>query len=170
MKWRMIIIGVSCLLSACVNSFQQNYHSYLQEEPQVSLQFLTPGATPMLYKSNDVQADVADAKNKGYIVIGEARFNGELEPDSHVIEQAKAVKATMVIYASRYTDTQTVTRTMYLPNSSTTSTSGQVNNKKGTATYNEVSKTSGTRAVPVATQIRNFEQQAVFLVKKLSAR
>jgi len=157
----LVAVAVTILLAGCVNSFKQNYRPFIDTQTAPNLILLTEGATPLITKSEDVQRDVAAAKANGYIVIGEAAFNGELQSVDNLIEQAKAVKATMVIYSAKYTDTQLDTYTKYVPVDSTTISSGRYGDKS----YQGVSTTSGLVPVPEITQVRNFDQSAVFLVK-----
>lgn len=154
-------IAATLVLAACVNGFKHNYHSVVNTEGNTNLALLTEGASPQVTKSENVTQDVANAKAQGYIVIGEASFNGELQPVDNIVNQAKAVKATLVIYSSRYTDTETVTSTSYVPVDTTTYSTGRYGGKN----YDEVSSTSGLVAVPQVSQVRNFDQHAVFLVK-----
>ncbi|MCD6027293.1 MAG: hypothetical protein K0R08_1812 [Solimicrobium sp.] len=161
MRKLFVIAAITLLLNACVNGFQQNYQAFVNTQAAPGLVLLAEGALPILTKSDDLKQDVSMAKSQGYIVIGEASFNGELESVDNLISQAKAVKATMVIYSSSYTDTQTISTTSYVPVDSTTVSSGRYGDKK----YSEVSTTSGVVPVPTISQVRNFDQRAVFLVK-----
>jgi len=154
-------VAVTFLLAGCVNSFKQNYRPFIDTQTAPNLVLLTEGATPLVNKSENVQQDVAAAKANGYIVVGEASFNGELQSIDNLVEQAKAVKATLVIYSTKYTDTQRVSYTNYVPADSTTITSGRYGDKR----YQEISTTSGLVPVPEISEVRNFDQSAVFLVK-----
>jgi hypothetical protein len=155
------VIAVTLLLASCVNSYKQNYRPFVNTEANTNLELLTEGATPIVNKSTNVSQDVANAKAQGYIVVGESTFNGELQPIDNLINQAKAVKATMVIYSANYTDTETVTSTSYVPVDTTTYSAGRY----GGRNYDDVSTTSGLVPVPTVSQVRNFDQHAVFLVK-----
>jgi len=157
----LVVTATAILLAACVNNFKQNYRPFVDTATTPGLVLLTEGATPIVTKSDDVQQEVNRAQTNGYIVVGEAEFNGELQSVSNLIEQAKAVKATLVIYTNRYTDTETVTSTKYVPVDTTTRTSG----RHGGRRYDETSTTSELVPVPEITQVRNFDQRAVFLVK-----
>lgn len=157
----LVAMAAAILLSACVNNFKQNYLPFIDTQTAPNLVLLTEGATPLINKSEDVQQEVAAAKARGYIIVGEAVFNSELQPIDNLIEQAKAVKATMVIYSAKYTDTQTESYTRYVPVDSTTISSGMYGDKS----YQGISTTSGLVPIPEVTQVRNFDQRAVFLVK-----
>lgn len=163
MRKILIALAATLLLASCVNNFKQNYHPFIDTQTTPNLVLLTEGATPLVNKSDDVQQDVAAAKSNGYVVVGEATFNGELQSVSNLIEQAKAVRATLVIYSTRYTDTETVTSTRYVPADTTTYSSGRYRGSR----YEETTTTSGLVPVPEVSQVRNFDQHAVFLVKAL---
>lgn len=162
MKNIFVVIAATFLLASCINSYQQNYRQFVDTQANPNLQLLAEGATPLVTRSDNVQQDVAIAKSNGYIVVGESSFNGELQSIDNLIAQAKAVKATMVIYSSRFTDTQLVTSNRYVPRDTTTYTSGRYGGKK----YEETSTTSGLVAIPEITEVRNFDQYAVFLVRR----
>lgn len=161
MKNILVAVAATFLLASCINSYQQNYRQFVDTQTAPNLQLLAEGATPLVTKSNNVRQDVAAAKSNGYIVVGESSFNDELQSLDNLIAQAKTVKATMVIYSSKYTDTQLITSNRYVPRDTTTYTSGKFGDKK----YEETSTTSGLVAIPQITEVRNFEQQAVFLVR-----
>lgn len=160
MKNIIVAIAAALLLASC-NSYKENYRQFVDTQTNPNLQLLAQGATPLVTKSQNVQQDVAIAKSNGYIVVGESSFNGELQSVDNLIAQAKNVKATMVIYSSKYTDTQLITTHRYVPRDTTTYTSGRYEGKK----YEETSTTSGLVAIPEISEVRNFDQNAVFLVR-----
>lgn len=157
----LAVAATAVLLASCVNNYKQHYRPFIDTATTPDLVLLTEGATPIVTNTEDVQQEVSRAKANGYIVVGEATFNGELQSVSNLIEQAKAVKATLVIYSTRYTDTETVTSTKYVPADTTTYSSGRYGGRR----YDETTTTSGLVPVPEVSQVRNFDQRAVFLVK-----
>lgn len=161
MKKILPLIAMTLLLTACVNAYKQNYFSLIDTQKATHLQLLSENATPTVMKTEDMQAAIAKAKADGYVEVGEASFNGELQSVDNLIEQAKAVRATLVVYANKYIDTQTVTSTSYEPVETKTITSGRYGGER----YEKTSTSSSRIPVPTVTQIRNFDQRAVFFVK-----
>ena len=86
--------------------------------PDVEL--LAEGATPAIYRSDDLKRDVSIARSRGYVLVGESALNGQIQSEAALIAQAKAVRATMVLLATKFTNTQTVTVPLFLPNNQTT--------------------------------------------------
>lgn len=161
MKKVLPVIAMTLVLAACVNLYKQNYQSSIDSQAATHLQLLAEGATPIVMKTEDMEAAIAKAKADGYVEVGQASFNNELQSIDNLVDQAKAVRATMVLYTNKYTDTQTVTSTSYVPIDTTTITAGRYDGKR----YEETSTSSRMVPVPTVTQVRNFDQRAVFFAK-----
>src|SRR5947209_3719521 len=138
MKKILAVAAATIFLTACVNSYQQNYRPFINTQAAPNLELLAEGATPLIIKSDDIKKDIANAKAEGYIVIGESSFNGELQSQRNLMKQAKEVRATLVFYSANYTDTETVTTTSYVPSDTTTYSSGRYGRKS----YEETTTTS----------------------------
>lgn len=126
---------------------------------------LADGEEPKIISTDDLAKDIKSMVSKRYIQIGSSNFNGKLEGVEAVQNQAKKVRAVAAIYTSKYTDTQTNSGTLLLPQ--TNYYSGNVNAyngyNSGYATYNGTS--TSTMAVPYSNTQRRFDQTAVFFIK-----
>ena len=161
----LTIIVVGLLLTACVSGYQQFYKPYVESNKLTNVELLQPGEEPKVYGSNDFEKDIRILRSKMYIPIGYSSFNGKYEDESKVKSQAKRVGATVVLVNSQYTNTQTTTSPLFIPNSSTTYSSGSVYGGGIYGGYSGTSTTYGTTVVPITTQQRRYDQTAVFFVK-----
>ncbi|MCX7241266.1 MAG: PDZ domain-containing protein [Burkholderiales bacterium] len=162
---RILAISVAALLTACANGFQQFYKPYADTKTMPDVELLAEGATPAIYRSADLKRDVSIARSRGYVLVGESSLNGQIQSEAALVAQAKTVRATMVLLATKFTNTQTVTVPLFLPNNQTTYSSGTVNGTYGSANYNGTSTTYGTTVVPLTSQQQRFDQDALFFVK-----
>lgn len=168
------------VLSGCVqNGYKQFYTAYVDANTLSDVEILSEGNDPELIPTDNFDRDVQILRSKRYIPIGHSRFNGALQDASNAIENAKLIGATVVLIGSEYTDTITKTSNLYLPDSQTTTYTGTAS---GTTNYNSTqsgylgssstnvnysgsSTSSGTRVVPITSNIRRFDQSAVYFVK-----
>ncbi len=163
---RLVTTFVTCLLlSACASGFQQFYKPYVDAKTLTDVQLLGESDRPKIFSSNDMQRDVKIAVSKGYRPIGASSFNGQIESEQAVINQAKSVGAVLVLVNSKFTESRTITTPLFLPNNQTTYNSGSVYGTYGSANYSGTSTTYGTTVVPITTQQQRYDQTAVFFVK-----
>lgn len=78
-----VVLAAAMLLASCVNNYKQNYRPFIDTQSRPDLMLLTEGATPIVTNTEDVQQEVSRAKANGYVVVGEATFNSELQPVSN---------------------------------------------------------------------------------------
>jgi len=152
-----IAIIIVLLISGCVSGYQQFYKSEIVENNIDDLELLQPGEEPKVYGTQDFEKDSKTLFPKNYRRIGHSSFNGRFEDESKVKEQAKRVCASVVLINSKYTNTQTTTSPLFLPNTSTTYISGFGGGTTAT--------TYGTMAVPITSHQRRFDQAAIFFAK-----
>lgn len=162
---KVLTIVAAVMLTACANGFQQFYKPFADTRTMPDVELLAEGATPTIYRSEDLKRDVGIARSKGYVAVGESSLNGAIQAEANLIVQAKSVRATMVLLSSKFTDTRSITTPLFLPNNRTTYSSGTVNGAYGSANYNGSSTTYGTTVVPLTTQQQRYDQNAVFFVK-----
>jgi hypothetical protein len=163
---RSLFIAVLALaLTACASGYQQFYKPYVEPKTLTDVQLLNPGEEPRVFGTSDFDRDIKTLRSKMYIPIGYSSFNGKYEDESRVKDQAKRVGATIVLVNSRYTNTQTTTSPLFIPNSSTTYHSGSVYGGGVYGGYSGTSTTTGNTVVPITTQQRRYDQTAVFFVK-----
>ena len=164
------------MLLGCANGYKQFYTSNGELPLELNPQFLKEGEVPEVFGSDDIERDIKILRSKEYIVLGYSSFNGELEDIKNAQAQAKAIGATLILTNSEFTNVQSTTSTLFLPDNKTTYQSGTVNanttytgnvygSSNTNATYSGVSTTYGTMAVPVTTHQRRYDQQAIYLVK-----
>lgn len=159
------IIVVAFLLAACASGYQQFYKPYVEPKSLTDVEWLKPGEEPKVFGTNNFDKDIRILRSKMYIPIGYSSFNGKYEDENMVKAQAKRVGATVVLVNSKYTNTQTTTSPLFIPNSSTTYTSGSVYGGGIYGGYSGTSTTYGSTVVPITKQQRRYNQTAVFFVK-----
>ncbi|MBL0687181.1 MAG: PDZ domain-containing protein [Sulfurospirillum sp.] len=182
-----IYIIISIIFTGCATSgYKTFYKQYGTNEQlqQVKLnsnyKFLEKGEEPQVYSTNNFDIDSKKLRARGYVPIGASSFNGVYENTKNAINQAKRIGATLVLINSSYTNTETRTSTLLLPDNKTTYSSGRSNTN---ATYNSnngyngygnantnyygSSTTYGTKAVPYTTNTRMYNQSAMYFIKNI---
>ncbi len=187
---KSILIGtlsiiLSITFTGCATSGYKSFYKPYSTNEQLKQAMLNPdykflekGEEPQVYSTKNFDTDSKKLRRKGYIPIGYSSFNGAYEDTSNAIAQAKRLGAVLVLINSQYTNTETRTSTLLLPDNKTTYSSGNVNSY---ATYNSnygysgygdantnysgTSTTYGTKAVPYTTNTRRYDQSAMFFIK-----
>ena len=159
MSMRGVSIVLGCLLLAgCAGS--KYVETYTAESPAAK----PPSADfePKIRRSMDLQADIADFRADGYVVLGSSDFTGEVESDDGIYEQARANGATLVLKKTTFIETKSVEKTVYVPNSTTDNTT---NARRGGGASGSTAGApgSGGRSIPHTVKQEIFRQQAVFL-------
>lgn len=156
---------VAFVMAGCASGYQTFYKPYVDARTLGNVELLEPGEEPKVYGTKNFDRDIKILKSKMYRPIGDSSFNGEYEDVSNVKAQAKRIGATLVLVNSEYTNTQTTTTHLFVPNPSTTYHSGSVYGSGGYGGYSGTSTTYGSTAVPITTHQRRYDQTAVFFVK-----
>jgi len=145
------------MLSSCTSSYTKFYKPYGDPNTLKNVAWLKPNEQPKIFRSSDFDKDVLILKSKKYIPLGYSSFNGEFEGENKVRDQAKNVRASVVLVKSKYTNTQTSIYPLFIPN--TTTTYYYSNNYIGSTTtnYNSI--------VPITNHQRRYNQEAIFFVK-----
>jgi hypothetical protein len=174
------IFLLAVFLSGCATSgYKQFYNPYVDAKTLPEVQLLAGGQEPQVFGTNNFDRDILILRSKKYIPIGYSSFNGGYEDTKNAAEQAKQIGATLVLVSSQFTNTQTTTSTLFLPDNKTTYHSGtgsgttSYNSAYGgylgisntNATYSGTSTTYGTKAVPITSHQRRYDQNAVYFVK-----
>lgn len=178
---RAIVLSlVAIFLVGCAQSgYKQFYSPYVDAKTLPDVELLSEGQEPQVFNTDNFDRDILTLRAKMYIPIGHSSFNGGYEDTKNAAAQAKRIGATIVLVNSQYTNTLTTTSTLFLPDNKTTYHSGTAsanttyNNNYGgylgnsntNVTYNGTSTTYGTKAVPVTSHQRRYDQNAVYLVK-----
>jgi serine protease Do len=178
MKYLSIII-LALLIQSCAQSgYKIFYTPYVDAKALSDVELLQEGEDAKIYGSDNFQRDTLVLRSKKYIPVGYSSFNGGYEDTKNAGAQAKFVGATVVLISSKYTNTQTITSTLLLPDNKTTYHSGTANanttyssngsnlgSSNTNVIYNGTSTTYGTKAVPITTNQRRYDQGAVYFVK-----
>lgn len=176
---RIILLGIFFILTGCAASgYQQFYNPYVEASVLPEPEIIKDGQEPQVYGTDNFERDIRALRAKKYVALGYSSFNGGYEDTRNAQAQAKRVGATIVLVNSEYTNTQTTTSTLFLPDNKTTYHSGTANaysaynnsyggygNVNTNATYSGTSTTYGTKAVPITSHQRRYDQTAVYLVK-----
>jgi len=137
-----LALMVVVMISGCASGYQKFYKSEVDGKTSENIELLQPGQEPKVYGTNNFERDSKALFSKGYIRIGYSSFNGSFEDEKKVKAQAKRVGAYIVLIDSKYTNTQSTTSSLFVPN----------------GTY-------GTLAVPITSHQRRFDQNAIFFAK-----
>jgi len=166
------LLIVCCVLSGCAgNGYKKFYTARVDlatevgKHKNVRIEVLQLNQEPQIIETNDLDREYQNYAAKHYTIVGYSSFNGEYEDKQNAIKQAKRIGATLVLVKSEYTNTQTSTTALQLPNTQTNYHSGSVYGSGGFANYSGTTTTSGTTSIPITTHQRRFDQEAWFLVK-----
>lgn len=176
---RLTLLVIFFLLTGCAASgYQKFYNPYVKVSVLPEPEMIKEGQEAQVYGTDNFDRDIRVLKAKKYAALGYSSFNGGYEDTKNAQAQAKRVGATIVLVNSKYTNTQTTTSTLFLPDNKTTYHSGTANanstyntsygsygNTNTNATYSGTSTTYGTKAVPITSHQRRYDQTAVYLVK-----
>lgn len=163
---KIILIAVAAILTGCVQSgYMKFYNPYVDAKTLPSVELIGPNEEPQVFVSSSLDRDIKILRSKRYIVVGYSSFNGGYEDIKNAAAQAKRIGATVVLTNSEYTNTQSSTSALLLPNNQTTYHSGSVYGSGAYGGYSGTSTTYGTTAVPYTTHQRRYDQVAVYLVK-----
>ena len=177
---RFYILLITLFITGCAQSgYKKFYKSYGDAKTIPGVVLLKKGEEPKIFGSKDLEKDIRILRAKRYIPIGHSSFNGGYEDTSNAASQAKRIGATLILVNSKYTNTQTTTSTLFLPDNKTTyqsgsgtantsynsSYSGYLGSSTTNAYYSGTSTTYGTKAVPITSHQQRYDQTAVYLVK-----
>jgi serine protease Do len=173
------IIFLALLTQSCAQSgYKTFYTPYVDAKALSDVELLQEGEEAKIYGSDNFERDTLVLESKNYIPVGYSSFNGGYEDTKNAAVQAKFVGATVVLISSKYTNTQTTTSTLLLPDNKTTNHSGtasanttyssngsHIGSSNTNAIYNGTSTTYGTKAVPITTNQRRYDQGAIYFIK-----
>lgn len=179
MKLIISIFFIAALSGCASNGYKDFYKPYIDVNKLDEVQKLRPNEEPKVLTSNDLKKDIYILRSKNYIAIGYSSFNGGMESIENAVNQAKEIGATVILAKSNYTNTQTTTSTLLLPNNKTTYHNGltssnstysngygkKIGSSSSNGSYIGTSTEYGTQAVPFTSSQRRYNQSAVFFVK-----
>jgi len=165
----LLVFGV-IFLTGC----QSGYEKFYNDESAYILDFLEPfdpSLPAQIYQSSgDFGADELHMFENGYVRIGSASFNGRLENESALLEQAAAVGAQAVVVSQEFSDRITSSIPITTTSPVTTYSSGSVSSYGyGGSSYGTYSGTS-TTYVPKTTYVQiavdRYDQSALFFAER----
>src|SRR5208337_4473772 len=89
---------------ACARPYAQYYHDNMQGQDISILIFAT--GEPTAFRGNDPEVDNMKMVEDGYWMLGYSSFTGPQQHENQAIEQAKQLKASVVVIYSKYFDTK----------------------------------------------------------------
>jgi len=163
----LFLMVTSLFLSGCASSgYKTFYEGYFDPaEYKDEVRTLGKNEEPEVFTSNNLERDVLVMRSRNYSVVGVSSFNGAYEDLANAKAQAKRVGAAIVLVKSAYTDTQTNSTTLFLPDNQTTYYSGSAYGSGGYAYGSGTATTYGTKAVPFTSTQRRYDQTAVYFVR-----
>lgn len=179
MKTLILLIAAISLTGCAQSGYKKFYKPYVDANTLTDVELISEDQEPEVFGSDNIKRDHYILLSKGYIAVGQSTFNGGHEDIKYAKAQAKSVGATVILASSQYTNTQTTTTTLLVPDNKTTYHSGSAysntsydsayggyyGNSSTYGTYNGTSTTYATKAVPVTSQQRRYDQTAVYYVK-----
>jgi len=166
---RMIVgLLLAFLVSGCAeNSYKKFYRPNASLSPEALAQrrVAPPPEHPEVYRGNDPNSDIPALIADGYGVIGQSSFNGPVENENNVIEQAKAVGAERVVIYGKYARTIQTAMPLTLPTTQTSTTNGTVFGSGGMATVSGYTTTHGSETTYIPINIDRYDFLAIYLVR-----
>ncbi|RBQ31799.1 hypothetical protein CRU92_06200 [Arcobacter sp. FW59] len=163
----LVIISFIFFTGCASNGYKEFYTPFDNEKELLALKnnpnysFLKKDEEPKLIYSKNLEKDIKDLERKHFYQIGYSSFNGGLEDIENLKSQAKKIGALIALYTSKFTNTQTNSGTLVLPQ--TNYYSGSVYSNNGIANFNGTN-TSST-FVPFSNTQRRYDQEAIFFIK-----
>lgn len=156
-------------LSGCMNPYRTNFNVTLNKMPPwIGQRLAPPSAKPELLKSDDIRSDNWKLFERGYVMIGFAKFDGPPTDVGLALSQGKAAGADIVAIQDVYTKTltETVAVTQW-PADQTTEVHEEstINGPRGPHTVSrttEVSTSQSPETVYVPRDIDYYEHSATF--------
>lgn len=176
-KLCLVLLGIF-LISGCAGSrdYAQFYHDIAKGQDTSNVIFAT--GEPTTLKGNDPESDNIRMIEEGYVMLGYSSFTGPQRNENQAIEQAKQLKAAVVVIYSKYLDTKSGIQPLVIPDIKTSKSSAQstaFGSAVGTGGYASGSATAygtgttttyGTKTIYKPYSIDRFEQGATYWVKR----
>ena len=172
--WSVLIV---LLLIGCARPrpYAKYYHDTIQGKDTSNLIFTTE--EPRVFYGVNPEADALKMVEDGYALIGYSSFIGRKFNENQAINQARQVKASVVIVYSKYFDTKSGIYPLELPDVKTSFSSGLTTahgsvfgsggyaSGSATAFGNGTTTTFGTKTIYLPYSIDRFKQGATYWVK-----
>jgi serine protease Do len=130
-----ILLALIILLCGCSQPFSEYYHDKTAEQG-LSKFIIDDNIQPEVRQgTSDPEADTVKMLEDNYGLLGYSAFFAPKLDDSQAIEQAKKVKASVVLLYSKHKDTSTGVQPIYLNKGGVIYTSSQADGYNQTASY-----------------------------------
>lgn len=137
----ILTILFALLMTGCANGYKSFYTSNPTEN-LADLELLKTGQQPVLYESSRLDSDIEKFMSKNFRVIGSSSFNGKMHTKEQLLEQATNIRATHVIYSSKFITNQIASTPIFTPNGF-----------------------GGINSTTITTQNMRYDQAAVYFAK-----
>jgi membrane-associated protease RseP (regulator of RpoE activity) len=98
-----LILAFAAALVGCASGYEQFYYPSPQFDAR---RVLPPAGSPQIFAAgSNINSDMSRLLEDGYVMIGYSSFNGPMAGPKEVIEQAKKVRADLVLVSSSFTHT-----------------------------------------------------------------
>lgn len=162
------VLVLALALGGCATSgYRQFYQPVTPPPPAAAADYLDAGEAPQVIRTTPeaFATTVQQYRSRGYALLGTSFFNGRRERPGQAADQARELKATVVVLATRYTDTEIAVVPTPVLTSDIVYGSGIARIDGRPAPFRGSFTTFGTLSVPVTTQVRLYDHQAAYLVK-----
>lgn len=122
-------------------------------------------APPRIIQSNDLATDVRRLLEDGYIAVGTSAFEGPPQNPKNATNQAKKVKAEIVLFSSSYKDTRSGAVPIMMPRNTSTTVNGNVYGSGGWGGFGGTVNTYGTAPVVMPISVDRYSQEAIYFSK-----
>lgn len=153
-------------VTGCVNGYAQ-FYTPVPGMAQYQAELVPAQGEPRLIVSTGNQHnDIIAMFIKGYVPIGSASFNAQMNNISGALAQAKKIGAAYVVVSRKYTNTVQGVVPITVPTSQTSYSSGAVNafGSGGFAygSYSGMTTTYGSKTTYMPYNISRYDQSAIF--------
>lgn len=165
---KYFIVLIALILTGCVSNPYRNFYTDHTGGmgPLNNPIFVGPQKDPTLFRGKDTLEDWKNMTRNGYILIGQSDFNISSANDSDAIIHARNVGADIVIVYVNYTDTQSGSMPLTLPDNRSSSSFGSATafgpGGSATAFGSSYTTTYGTRTTYIPYNIRRHDYHASF--------
>lgn len=165
---KYIIVLIALILTGCVSNPYRDYYTDHTGGmgPLNNPKFVGPKKDPSLMRGKDTLEDWKNMTRSGYIFIGQSNFNAGSANDSDAITHARNVGADIVLVYVNYTDTQSGSMPLTLPDNRSSSSFGSATafgpGGSATAFGSSYTTTYGTRTTYIPYNIRRHDYHASF--------
>ncbi len=150
-------------LSGCSSSGNfDTYYSEIGPQPYFSADV----RKAVVVETLDLESTLRRFLSDGYVLIGEAYFEGDWVSRVKAIEQAEKVGAVLVISASDYMGKKENRYSFNVPVSSTSYHSGSLYTGSGYASYSGSTTTISSQKVSGVYAVGQYKQRALFLARE----